>query len=212
MWYQVVLCVCTICIYFIFNKKDCIKSGLILLLVLLFVQYSNINTGFFQDLPFCIKYCYGRVCEIMPCAICGIFLSNFNKVNISHRALYSSLILVTIIFFLKYPVFNYIGGFNYSGIDKPLIASAIVLFFCICPLDMLPERIIYFFKVISSYTFGVYCIHIFIGQFIKHILYEVCNKPHTDDISLCLAIWMFCVFLCFIVDKVTKGRISFAVH
>ena len=170
LWFQNILILITliiIIIIYIFKEKYILIFEFMILLSF-YLQYSGINYYFFKYHFISIYYnTYGRIFEALPNALSGLFLSYFNFYNKikKNRNNIIFLSLYILIFFTKYNFDNQLLSFRYGGIRKNISAVSIFLIFLLIPFDDIKnEKIKKILFLMSSYTAGIYFIHILIGR------------------------------------------------
>jgi len=121
-WFQWDLIMLTI-IYFILIlilKKNYLFLFQLLAFFAYFLQYSGYNFKFYQTLRDENKECLGRIAEVFPFSVTGLYLASINIFDILSLHKIKALIFSSLTFcFLDiYSVFSQIKGISYFGIDK----------------------------------------------------------------------------------------------
>lgn len=206
MWYQIDVIIMSIICMLIFYKDRqlgiCISW--ILLLVSFYFQYSGINYMIFSEMRSEICYTYGRIFEIVPCVMLGLFIVHyriFDKLEKCGRKLLF-LFLSIGIFILYFPVFEEIKGFSYSGVSKMCLGGLIVGIFYLLPRYVSINSQSVWYKAIqcmSRYSLGVYCIHIMVGQICYFVFARV--GLATSTFSGCIFIYFTCLMVCLVISK-----------
>lgn len=110
-------------IYFILIlilKKNYLFLFQLLAFFAYFLQYSGYNFKFYQTLRDENKECLGRIAEVFPFSVTGLYLASINIFDILSLHKIKALIFSSLTFcFLDiYSVFSQIKGISYFGIDK----------------------------------------------------------------------------------------------
>ncbi len=176
LWFQIDLIWLTalFCVIFSFlkNKGPYIAcTGLFILAMIL--QYTGINGHMFDGVqwpatvwggyfdPFYVTYPIGRVMEVLPIAVIGIFLHRFRILErLKKHGLAVSIVMV--VFFaatiplLKMPAPD---GYGYSGISTILQIIFLMVGFYTFPFEKLPNGLKNVIHGIAKYTMAIYFMH-----------------------------------------------------
>ena len=190
-------------IYWKLGKKG--TSAIIAIMVLaIFIQYSGINKYLFGDLSYELKYPFGRIAEMIPYASVGIVLyivihEYYNEKKIGFMIAY----FICLIIYVIIPAENVEDGFGYFGVKELLLCTVVFAPFTIFSISTKPavKRII---QIVTSYTFGIYCIHFFVGRIIEKIflIYS------SNRLLLCIILYFVCYICCAFIRKLPLKRIS----
>lgn len=191
-----------IIISFIFKKN-------FLFILLLFgifsyiLQYSNYNYNIFKLYDERIFCSLGYICEIIPITISGLLFASLkiNKKIETHRkkTIITSILILYCLF--KYNIFSDLKGFTYRGIL--LNFGSIFLFVCfsLISFDKIKNKsIIIIVDYITSYTNGIYCLHIIISDYLAFIFSFIKKKT----LNGCIIIYLFSFFISFIGKNIFK--------
>jgi len=138
-------------------------------------QYTGLNYSLFNNLPYNIKFTIGRTFEMIPYATIGILLSTIapflyrlNKKQHVIIFLSSGAFMAIIIAIRTLCVSYRPKGFDYAGAYLIIIAVLLVISAYTNPINFVQNRKFRnFVKWITSFTLGIFCMHIVIGRFIE---------------------------------------------
>lgn len=102
-----------------YHNEDISIYLLIIFIICILFQYTNINYLIFNKLSFSLKYPLGRLIELTPPAIIGLYLYKYIK-KIDIKKLFV-LLMIFSIFIILGALLDYkfiINGFGYQGIGK----------------------------------------------------------------------------------------------
>ena len=205
-WYQFVLIVFTILIWLIFRfcDKYAVKILIILGLLALFLQYSEINYRLFCRFEFEFWYPMGRLAESLPYAVVGVLLLHraIPAKTRKHRyyAVFITAVLIMILSYTKFiPDPEY--GFNYCGIQLIVFTISVFILIYAIPFEKLHDPIKLALIVLSKYSFGVFCIHLGIGMVWERIIcyYLYIN---TGSFIECVMIYLVSLALSILIYKI----------
>ena len=193
MWYQIDVLLVTVffvLIIKIFNNRATYAIGLSVA-ISIFLQYSEINL-IFSNLRYELKYPLGRIAEMIPLASGGFFVSKYNLLNKYSKQIAIPISVLIIVIVAIVEPFSIISEYGYSGIDKIIVAGALILLFYSIPFDLLPERIVERVKFFLNYTLGIYCMHNLIGRGINSFLLRLGLVKWANTFGECLVIYSIC--------------------
>lgn len=199
LWYLMVLCLITWITTQFFRLGK--RNGYIILFVItvfaMVCQYCGLNYWLFNNLPYELKYPFGRCLEMVPYATTGLLISSIKIDEISgiKRTLYACLcaiglfaiLLLTLI--MEDPATKY--GFGYSGFYKLIGSSLLIIAFSMIKIS--GERCKKIIRLLSSHTLGVYCMHYILGINFQQIGY---------GFKSCLIIYILCYCVAEILGKI----------
>lgn len=200
LWFQADLIILTCIVFIVFYFMPTDKAFKVLSAIVflsLWMQYAGINYKLFGELPYEIKYTYGRVAEMVPYACIGMAFS-YSKIErrISVSRFRTIACACVLIFLFRFPMFYMPElNFGYGGLYYICIASALVLFFMVVPINRLPIQILRIIKWFARYTPGIFCIHYGIGNLLK-------RKGQTGDFMQCVIIWIISLIIAFMISKI----------
>ena len=205
MWYQMVISLLTLIYFGIFYYFP-IKTGLISIVVLMIlavnIQYSELNFILFGDLRFELKYPLGRICEMIPYATAG-FLTSYFEVHKKCKKLQIPVAVVTMIFtwiLMNHEFVFSPEGFGYSGVQKVLIAFGMITLAVMLPFEKLPAGVSNMITLLSKYTLAVYCMHNLIGRFMISVFIRLGLESGT--FFMCVMIYIICYIIAFVISKI----------
>jgi len=208
-WFQWNLIMITIILFILIFI---LKNNYIFYLQLLaffayFLQYSGYNMKFYKILRAENRQTLGRIAEIFPFTITGLYLGSLNIFDLLNIHKIKTLIFSSLIFcFLEiYSVFSIIKGISYSGVDKNIRAISLIFIFSLFSSEQITnKKIKIFLRHISNYTGGIFFLHytvyIYFKKFIKLI--------ESGTFLGCIIIYLICYLLCFIGAKFS-GKTKF---
>ncbi|MDE6386426.1 MAG: acyltransferase [Lachnospiraceae bacterium] len=200
LWFQADLILLTGIVFIIFyfiptNKAFNVLAAIAFLS--LWMQYSGINYSLFGEWAYEVRYTYGRVAEMMPYACVGMAFS-YNKIEqkISISRFGTIACACMLIFLFRFPVFYMPElNFGYGGLYFICIASVLVLFFMVIPLNTLPIKVLGMIKWFARYTPGIFYIHYGIGNLFR-------RRGQTGDFIQCVIIWIISFVIAFLISKI----------
>lgn len=171
-WFQydlILITVLIVIIHLLFNEKFILYILINLKFFGIFFTYSNINYILFFKYNFNKRYTFGRIFEVIPYCITGYILASLSLVYYlsQHIIISINIILFLLILIIKYNIFLEINGFLYQGLKLYAISISIFFIFSLFPTKRIGNYyIIKFIKFISTYTAGIYFIHIPLYDFL----------------------------------------------
>ena len=143
----------------------------ILSIIIIFFQYSY-KDNILDNYPEYIRIPLTHMLSQIPFATGGI---SFSSSNISlyfknHKNSYfvSFIYLILLIMLYKYDIFIYKVGFK--GFENIYASFINFIAFYSLPINKINIKIQFIIKIITSFTQGVYCLHIIICYFVKNYL------------------------------------------
>ena len=199
-WFQFNLIFLTLMLtilYYLF-KKNHLFIFIIFSFISYFFQYSGLNYNFFYIYKIHISISLGCVSEMMPITCSGLIFGKFKMLSKISK-IKSKIILINfffICFLINYKIFIIPKGFFYPGIH--LNIQSILLFFLFAAIPINNKKIIYFMKFITSYTGGIYYLHIII----RNLLFKYIISIKTSTLFGCLVIYIICFIICLIGNRI----------
>ena len=171
-WFQsvlVMLTVLTVATVRILRPRRIALVGAAFLFVSAVVQYSGLLGTAFDAFPYESKWTLGRIAPMLAYAGLGLMLGAGRafidradgrlRLGVAFGAL--ALFLVDYI----HPLFALPpGGYGYDGFGLLFSATLLLAAFYYLPTERLPGRLVAGLKALSSYTMGVYCIHLLFAR------------------------------------------------
>ena len=136
------------------------------------LQYSRYNYTFFDNYTNAIRHSIGYFAETIPFASSAFLLSSLNFVEKmkEHRKKTLFIFFMFLYLIIKYNIFSYLSGYTYKGIENNIISLLLFNIFILIPFENLKPKILNNLLVIlSRYTQGIYCIHIYISYIVSLI-------------------------------------------
>jgi fucose 4-O-acetylase-like acetyltransferase len=212
LWFQVNLIALTILFFAVFYFLS-EKSGTILLIffsfVALILQYSGINQKIFGGMEFEFCYPLGRFSEMLPVATCGFLVSRFGLEKIFRRRginllFFFALSSAAIFSEMKFGLSG--RGFGYSGVWKILAGYAITSFAFNCDFEKFTKKFPRSSEIITRYTQGIYCSHLFVGRYATAIFSRIGIQP--GFFYQCVLIYAAAFAVFFVTDKIPSRRLK----
>ena len=215
LWFQSILIFTTIIfliIIFLFKKHFLIVLQ-IFAIICYILQYSNINYNL--NFKYLIPHGYltfGRFAEIFPNSVTGFTFKSKRimiklKTNRIKSILFSIIILIII---PKYNKLDNVKTFNYGGIRLNIGAICYFICFYLLPFEQIKNKNINeILKIITSYTGGIYYMHILLGN---SYLISYIFKSKNHSLISSIFIYLICYIISAIGSKIlikTKFRYIF---
>lgn len=195
LWFLFVLAILTALYGLSLRKKCSSKRQVMILLVLLcaayWSQYSGLNHSLWKRLPFAFKFPIGRIAECIPFAVAGILI---NRAKLLTRPLDSSWnalrLIVSFILSWPFPILPWNNGqdFGYAGVFRLRTGIGLFLLFANLPMHYLPRQYLRGIETLSSFSLGVFCVHVPVGFLVEKTL----STMHLSipAIMLCCLVYM----------------------
>lgn len=196
-------------------KKKYFAIALALVMAVCFVlQYTGANYVMFGNLPYELKYPLGRMIEMIPYANIGVLCSILipwlqeKKFKLHIILFISSLVLVALCIFIKWRFVNYsIQGFGYNGLYLMIGSILLMVMALTSPLNFVNnERFKCIVKWITSFTMGVYCMHVVFGKIVEGIFIKY--GIMTQTIWVCLLVYIIGYAVSFVISLIPSKNIQ----
>lgn len=211
LYYLIIL----ICLTFIFWLITYIPSKfrtplyLIIITAAITVEYTGINTRFFNLFADEIRKSYGQIVELIKYASLGMLFSGLIKQNKNRIILFGLAGLTLLLLSLfKFPQ---PWGYNYSGI-KLFLGTIFVLssIFLIGSVNF-SAKINDLIHITGGYSFGVYLCHIIFFEKLFHVFPNIKYINSLFPFPLLFIYTLGCFAFCYIFDLLTFKKFSFLV-
>ena len=181
LWFHFNLIIITI-FFFIFSlifNKNYLSFLQILGVISYLIQFSQINYKFFIRYKDIIIFSVGYFAETIPLAVTGLSIASIDIINkLKNNRLMTIFFSISFLFiFFKYDIFTPVKGFGKQGIMYNVGAVSFFLLFSLIPFDSFNTKILIFIKYFSSFTPGIYFLHISIYKILSFKIYII--KYHT---------------------------------
>ena len=207
LWFQWDMLVMTILFLVLYRILDgrgiyvILSIGVILAYI---VEYKNIHTTLLLSSGYEIQNSLGRLVEVFPFAAVGFIVAHTDLLRKleKHRntcIVISGMCIFLILLFLD-RIPNPATTFCYSGIKYLPAAIAFILCFWMIRFDRLPNKIGDIIIFFSKYCMGIYCIHWGVGRQLNIIWAKLFHVEKT--FAMCMAIYMICFVICWLISKV----------
>lgn len=168
MWFVVDLLALTL-LYFIvlrYMQKHVSAICVSLLICSFILQYSGVMVDLLGDLRPEIRYPLGRLVKMIPYASTGVLLCHSGIINHckNHRKTTIIVCLALLCVQRKIAFDSFPYTFGYGGLSLYISTLAIFMTFLVLPFNFLDNTIKKSLVVVSTYTFGVYCMHVPIAK------------------------------------------------
>ena len=212
LYYLVLLIIFTI-IYWLINKLSSrvqIFIYSLIVLIALFLEYSNLNYNFFSSMIEVIKKSYGRFVELIKFIPVGLVFAYLSK-KINNKNIF---IILSSIFLILFFIVSYIPvppDFHFSGL-KTLMGS-ISIFSLVVSLSnfRFSKKINTFINSFGKYSFGVYLSHYLLLEAILITFPLLKSFIIINQFLFLFCFVIFCYLFCFFFDLLTSKRFSFLV-
>lgn len=165
--------------------------------LLFLISSLNIYHQFCNEFKFILKFSIGKLINTYKLGLISFFLSSMkiieNKIAKNYLLFY-----IFLFFSLIINNINIIKEF-----PKYFFSILLILIFTSIPFEKLKISTYTFIKQISSYTGGIYYIHIFMNSLLK---YYVSVKFIFGNIFMSIIHYILCYFICFIGYKLSKNN------
>lgn len=211
LYYLNNLIVLTIIFWLITYLPTKLRSPLYFAIIFIafFLEYTGLNTSFFNPMGDEIRKSYGQIVELIKYASLGVLfgiLVKKNKKNFVLIGLIGCMILLLSIFNFPQP-----WGYNYSGLK--LFLGTILVFSFVLLIDHVnfSEKINKNISILGSYSFGVYLSHYLLLE--TTLKYCPQLKPFitTNQTFFLLSFTIFCYLFIMFADFITLKKISYLV-
>ena len=169
-------------------------------LIIFLITFSNIYNQFWDEYNDMVIFPLRPITSTYIYGLIGFFLSSikiFEKKNISQRYLLLYFLITSIIFIINNNIF-------FKAILKNLLSVLLISIFASISHEKLKKSIYTFIKTITSYTGGIYYIHIYINSLLKNY---VLLKFISGNIFMSIIHYFLCYFICLIGSKLFKNNI-----
>ena len=155
-------------------------------------QYTGLNYSLFNGLPYNIKFTVGRSFEMIPYATIGILLSMvvpyLEKLDKKwHIIMFvgAGILLAGLIVLRSYVIPYRPKGFDFPGVSLIIGACLLVLTAFTNPLNLIANKVFKsIIKWITSFTLGIYCMHVVIGLFVEWFFLRMHWETYTTLMAL----------------------------
>lgn len=182
----------------------------LIILAVLFLEYSRINYDFFLPLIEVIKKSYGRFIELIKYVPIGLMFA-FLKKKINNNNIY---LILSIIFLPIYVVVSYIPqplDFHYSGL-KTLVGSIIIFSLALGLSNFkFNDKVNSVISLLGEYSFGVYLSHYVLLEAILRIFPAIRFFIVSSPFLFLFVYVISCYVFCLLFDFSTQKKLSFLI-
>ena len=173
-----------------------------------YLQYSGINYGYFSQIHYALRYCYGRIAELLPYAATGILLGLVMARKTKSWILMLATAGIGGLYAATQP-YAHPQGIDYSGIRFYFGGVFIFMYFVLVRNFRLPEPIEKKISLLGAYSLGVYVSHYPLLEFIlKHV--PATREFNTSfPVLFLFAFIVFCYGVIIGLDRLTRGKFSY---
>jgi len=164
--------------------------------IIFLISSSNLYAQFWKGFKFDIYFSVGKVINTYRLGLIGFLLASTEiiKIKITKQS------LIFCIFILLLLIIRNIDSIKL--IPKYYFSIPLLLIFANIPCEKLSINTYTFIKQLSSYTGGIYYIHVYIYLFLKKY---IALKSISGNIFMCIIHYFLCYFLCFIGYNIFKN-------
>lgn len=212
--YYIVLLIWFSAIFWFINYKFSqyrISIYIFIIIISLFLQYTNINFHLFQNSSDAFKYSYGRFAELIPYASIGILLSYIlKKIKSCSILLYISLIFLLLYIIIPNPS-DPLGTVFYGGRLLAIVISifSMILWFSNNKTNLLYENNI---NLLGKYSFGVYLLHYPLLILLVKFFPNLSSFIIYHSLIFLIVYVPACYILCALLNLITNYKLSFLVE
>lgn len=200
------------------SKKVFITIIILLGIVSFVFQYTGLNYKMFSEIRYELEYPLGRIFEMIPYASLGVVLSLFvpKIVNLKFKLqliifLDVALCLVAFCVLNYYLKFEGPQGFDYSGIPMFFAAFLLVTTAFTNPINFVTnDKVLNVVKWVTSFTMGVFCMHVIFGRFVEYIFVSL-NWP-VHNVLVALTTYIVCYLIAFCIHLIPCKYTRMAVN
>lgn len=190
-------------INYIFKKYSIFILFIICVLDYLFFYSGNASNIIFKKfLKVPARHSIQPMFEFFIFVFSGYYCGSINIINKLKKHRIKSIIISFSIIFVFFKYFYFIFRrvtFLYKGFVQNIFIFNIFIFFSMIPFDKIRNKcIINILNKLTSYTGGVYYLHVKVGDFYRR------QKHSKIDFKDCLMIYLYCFFICLIGNIVLK--------
>ena len=199
-WFQLDMMIITVAFYiiiFIFRKFSLFILEILIILIYS-VQYSGINCAlYFEKYLGRDSYLVIFLLDSIPYAIVGFILGFYKVLDIIEKHKIKTLVLSFLVFKLiaDYNVFRLITISPYPGVHLNIQSICLIFMFSLFPSRYITNQYIKkFLHFLTSYTAGVFYLHVPIHAYFRDYSYNIKNGTFTGMIQE----YLICYFICFV--------------
>ena len=201
-FYSIMVCVQPFIFYDIFFISSIMPIYIFFIYIIIigfvcyFIQYFKCDYFYFNEYKDSITHSIGHFISSFPIAISAFICNSINIIKITE---YYGYIHLSLIFIILITIFL-VGSTNtYNGIEKNIFAIFAFLGFYLFPLNKyLNNKIKNIIIKLTSYTNGIYCLHIII----KFYFFK-CFKMSITILS-CLEVYIICYIISCFGEKIFR--------
>ena len=146
-----------------------------------------------------------RLFETFPIATAGYVLYDTRALDKRINSKYFALISILYIILVSwYECYASVSGFGYGGIDRIISSVILVLLFArVRNINYLVrhDNILRVVNGFTEYTFGIYCLHMIVGQYMIRFL-KILTGKELYTLVTCLIIYLLCYMICFTLEHI----------
>jgi peptidoglycan/LPS O-acetylase OafA/YrhL len=174
------------------------------------LEYTGLNTHFFNLMVVEIRKSYGQIVELIKYAslgiLFGILLAGKNKKRIIWTGLAGSTLLLLSLFNFPQP-----WGYNYSGIKLFLGTIFVLSSVLLIGQVNFSQKINKIIHIFGTYSFGVYLSHIIFFETLLQIFPNIKYFNTSFPFQFLFIYTISCYVFCFLFDLLTLKKLSFLV-
>ena len=200
------------------NKKIFIVIIIVLSVASIVLQYTGLNYQIFGSIRYELKDPLGTTVEMIPYASLGVILSMFvpfiTKQKFKVQLLICGIAALSLVALLTFKYIFKIGkpqSFNYSGILSIFMAFFLVVTAFTNPINFVRNKVVLgIIKWTTSFTMGVFCMHVVIGRFIQWAFLSL-NWP-VKNVIFALTTYIVCYLISLLIYLIPNKYIRMTVN
>ncbi len=206
LWYQFDLIVITIVMWIVYRFFGKYSQHIVftLSIVALWLQYSGLNYSLFGKYEYEVRYSTGRVMEVIPLAYIGLAFVHYGIADKLKQYRYYCFIMCI----LGMLITAYGGlfttpleGFGYGGTFIIVYAVLAFMLFYLFPFEKLPVMLKTVLRFLSTYSFGVFCLHFGVGYCWNNVLCSVFGWS-ANTYGECIWIYIICICVSWLISLI----------
>jgi len=186
---------------FIFKKNYMFILYIICLIIYILNYFGYISKIFLKYNKIPVRHSIKPISNTLIYATTGFFLSSLNIINVINNNKKKSFLILFFLFFYVIKYYNKINTLYYSFdvIIIDIVGTFLFLFFSILPLEKINILFIQsIFRLITSYTGGIYYLHPEVMLMFKNIFKDIYYRTFKG----CFLIYIISYFICFLGSKI----------
>jgi peptidoglycan/LPS O-acetylase OafA/YrhL len=179
-----------------------------IIIVAFFLEYTGLNTRFFNPMGDEIRKSYGQIVELIKYASLGMLFASLINQNKKKVFIFGPAIITILLLSL----FNFPQpwGYNYSGLKLFLGTIYVLSLILLIGQVNFSHQINKIIRTFGTYSFGVYLCHIIFFEALLGIFPTIIKNFNTSFPFIFLFIYTTgCYFFCFLFNLLTHKKFSY---